>query len=89
MHYRLRTRYGMTMQEYKHMLALQGGVCAICRQPENEGYKRNLSVDHDHETGQVRGLLCHQCNTGIAKFYDDPKRLVAAARYLKLHEEAS
>lgn len=86
-HRKLRQRYGITLEEYDRMFALQSGVCAICKQPENDAYKRRLSVDHDHETGKVRGLLCHQCNTGIGKFGDDIKRLLSAAKYLKLHEE--
>ena len=62
--YRLRT-YNLPAQTYVAMLAEQGGRCAICCQPETSAYKGKviaLAVDHDHETGQVRGLLCARCN---------------------------
>lgn len=59
----------------------QKNRCAICRRKER--LKRRLSLDHCHETGIVRGLLCHSCNTGIAKFEDNPKLLEAAAAYLR------
>jgi hypothetical protein len=55
----LRSKYSITEAIYKNMLAAQGGVCAICsRAPKG----LNLNVDHDHKTGQVRGLLCFFCN---------------------------
>lgn len=60
---RLRARYGITADEYDAMLDKQGGVCAICGSPPR-GQKR-LHVDHDHETGVVRGLLCHVCNVWL------------------------
>jgi len=54
------------------------GKCEICgAEPE-----RALCLDHDHQTGMIRGLLCRDCNIGIGMFSDDPKRLKAAARYL-------
>lgn len=74
----LRT-YGITPDDYAEMLARQGGVCAICRQPETRASRRSrrpgrLSVDHDHQTGRVRGLLCHKCNMLIGNFGDSPAR---------------
>lgn len=63
------------------MFASQGGVCAICRQPEGrEG--RSLSVDHDHDSGVVRGLLCDSCNVGLGRFRDDPELVRSALEYL-------
>lgn len=69
------------------MLAAQDGVCAICRNGEasksNRGHRRRrLTVDHDHETGQVRGLLCSGCNLALGGFRDSPDLLLAAASYL-------
>jgi hypothetical protein len=72
-------RTGVSPEKYAELLFLQGGVCAICK---GECYKK-LSVDHDHETGEVRGLLCHSCNTAVGLLLDDPQRLEAAAAYLR------
>lgn len=71
---------GMTPEWYGELLQTQNGVCAICGEPESE--RQHLSVDHDHETNEVRGLLCNQCNTALGKFKDDPNRLRAAIKYL-------
>lgn len=78
--------YGLTHDDYAAMLDAQGGVCAICSQPETMTYKGNpksLCVDHDHATGKVRGLLCAACNFALGKFQDDPARLRTAAAYLE------
>lgn len=80
---KLKSKYGLTRQAYDAMFDGQNGLCAICHQPEITSFKRTLSVDHDHITGQIRGLLCHFCNTGLGKFKDNPQLLVAAAQYLK------
>jgi Autographiviridae endonuclease VII len=78
-------KFGITPEEYERRLEEQGGVCAICRQPETVTWKgkvRALAVDHDHETGEVRGLLCLKCNRGIGYFDDDADRLMAAVAYV-------
>ncbi len=62
------------------MMAQQGRVCAICKQPC--GHYSRLSLDHDHISGRVRGLLCNNCNRAIGMLGDDPARLVRAAEYL-------
>jgi hypothetical protein len=83
--YNLHRYQGMTIDAFNAMLAEQGGVCAICGQPETatrNGKVRWLCVDHDHKTGDVRGLLCVGCNTAIGYAQDDPTRLEAAAAYL-------
>jgi hypothetical protein len=78
----LRRVYGITLDEYKLLLQSQGGVCAICSvAPE----RIRLSVDHDHETGKVRGLLCHKCNLGLGYFQDSVSVLDGAASYLVKH----
>ena len=68
------------------MLEAQGGVCAICEKPERStsryGRIKKLAVDHDHDTGAVRGLLCANCNKGIGNLGDDPDILIAGAAYL-------
>lgn len=75
----LQRTYGMTMDEYDEMLAAQGGGCAICGGQCPTG--RRLAVDHDHETGENRGLLCSKCNGGFGYFSEDPGRLMAAIEY--------
>lgn len=78
--------YGITLEEYERMLVEQNGVCAICREPETwriRGELAKLSVDHDHVTGQVRGLLCCNCNHMIGKAQDSPSVLRDAAAYLE------
>lgn len=83
---RLVDRYGITQEEYLKMKEEQGGVCAICGEEETAATARStrnpLRVDHCHETEEVRGLLCHNCNAGIGHFKDDPDRLRAAIEYL-------
>jgi hypothetical protein len=73
--------YGVTPQQYRKMLSDQEGVCAICFQT-NPGGDR-LAVDHDHATGEVRGLLCHNCNIGLGNFHDDHQALQRAVEYLR------
>jgi hypothetical protein len=69
------------------MFAEQNGRCAICRQVETtrgpNGRPRRLSIDHDHETRDIRGLLCHRCNVALGLLDDNPELLDAAAGYLR------
>jgi hypothetical protein len=76
---RLQRRFGMTLDEYEAMLEAQDRRCGACRRD----FDRTPSVDHDHATGQVRGLLCNRCNVAIGFAEDDPERLEAAANYLR------
>ena len=62
-----RARELLTEDDYAALLAAQDGRCAICRRPPKEGGRR-LSVDHDHATGAVRGLLCFRCNRGLPTY---------------------
>lgn len=88
--HRLKKNWGLTLEQYEQMLAEQDGVCAICKKPETalqgNGPRahvvRYLAVDHDHETGRVRGLLCGACNMGLGQFGDDTEQLMAAVAYL-------
>ena len=86
----LKKVYGITIDQYDSMCETQGGVCAVCSQPETAnhpqtGMPRNLAVDHCHKKGNVRALLCSKCNTGLGSFNDDPALLQAAIDYLTLH----
>lgn len=80
-----RVRYGVTPEDYDRMFAEQGGVCAICGQPETatrRGIVRSLCVDHDHTTGVVRGLLCSRCNLVLGLVRDSVAVLTLAAQYI-------
>jgi Recombination endonuclease VII len=77
--YHLKRRYGITAEEADEMLSEQGGLCVICK------VAPAVHVDHDHETGAVRALLCFNCNGGLGQFKDDPNLLHAAAYYVQFH----
>jgi hypothetical protein len=69
-------KYGLTPNAYAALAEKQDYACAIC------GDRGELVVDHDHETDEVRGLLCHNCNVGLGHFKDNPQAMLAAASYL-------
>lgn len=77
--------YGISADEYQFLLKKQQGLCAICGNPEKKvfnGKLCNLAVDHNHETGKIRGLLCNACNVGLGSFRDDAETLKNAIDYL-------
>lgn len=80
---RLKRKYGITVQDYNHMLELQGGVCAICG---GTNFK-TFAVDHNHVTGRVRGLLCDNCNRGLGILGDSIKSIQIVLQYLIKSEE--
>jgi hypothetical protein len=75
--------YGITMDEYDTMYQNQKGVCKICSLPQKHKQHNRLCVDHDHQTGEVRGLLCDACNRGLGYFKDDERLLEQAIEYLR------
>ena len=77
---RLKTKFGMTLDDYLRILKNQGGVCAICGGSQSG---RRLAVDHDHSTGKVRGVLCSKCNTVLGQARDSTEILEKAICYLK------
>jgi len=82
-------RLKVNIDSYKQMFVDQNNKCAICNQEEIRQFKgkqMRLCLDHDHETGQIRQLLCHDCNTGIGKFKDTPELLLMAVDYLIKHK---
>lgn len=82
---RVRARaHGLIPEQLEAMLEGQGGRCAICGRLPG---KRRLAIDHDHETNQVRELLCGPCNQGLGFFGDDPDLLMKAASYLRKHHQ--
>ena len=76
-------RYGLTVEEFRAMLARQADLCAICGGPWRGWNGQNPHIDHCHKTGKVRGLLCASCNSAIGRFGDDPALLRRAADYLE------
>lgn len=72
------SRYGLTIDQYRQMCDRQSGLCCICARPFGRG-----CIDHDHDTGRVRGILCHTCNVGLGQFQDNPMLLARAIQYLK------
>jgi len=77
----LKDNFGISLEEYHKIFQAQNGKCAICKKHQSE-LKRALAVDHDHETGQVRGLLCANCNLALGHLKDDPGLLCNAIKYL-------
>jgi hypothetical protein len=79
--------YGISYGQYLDMYKSQGGLCAICGKAETSrnpsGRLISLSVDHDHSSGSVRGLLCRSCNMGLGHYKDSPTLLKEAAQYLE------
>jgi len=74
----LKRLYGISLEQFNILFEEQNGVCAICMGTNPSG--KRLAVDHDHETGQVRGLLCSMCNTRLAVL-DDKLWIKKAKRY--------
>ncbi len=80
---RLKTRYGMSIQDYDDMVKEQNGVCAICFNPPK---KFDLHVDHDHSNGKVRKLLCQKCNVALGLVNDDITVLNNMVDYIRKHK---
>lgn len=79
----LRRHYGITLEHYNELLAKQDGRCGICRTDSPRGHHNTFNVDHDHETGLIRGLLCWDCNSAVGKLGDTAEALERALVYLK------
>jgi hypothetical protein len=77
---KLKSRFGISIEQYNIKSESQGNVCDICKLPCRTGAK--LSVDHDHTTGKIRNLLCRSCNLGIGNFLDNKELLKEAINYL-------
>lgn len=83
---KLELKYGVTPDELAGMYEKQNSCCAICGVHESKLPKR-LHVDHCHETGRVRGLLCNKCNTSIGHFERTPELLIVAHQYLEVRHQ--
>ena len=80
-HLRMANAYGLSIK--KLIAALAAPSCACCDRPWGDSRDRQAVIDHDHATGNVRGVVCGACNIGIGHFDDDPDRLIRAAAYLR------
>ena len=78
----LKKKYGITIEQYEEMLLEQNGLCAICDRVERVRYPSQLAVDHDHDSGRIRGLLCQSCNTSLGKLDHSVDILRKAIEYL-------
>ena len=85
----LKRCYGIGIKEYDILLEQQGGVCAVCGTDDPKGRQsgrgkvKDFYVDHNHDTGEVRGLLCNACNRALGNFQDDPSIIQKAVLYLR------
>lgn len=86
----IKRKYGISLDQYEEMLKNQNGVCAICKEPEtfihpkkNDVYR--LAIDHNHDTGEIRELLCRRCNTMLGECKENQFLLLALIEYLKKH----
>lgn len=81
----LKRNYNMSLETYNALFSSQGGQCAICRKPLVKNTKNNAPthVDHNHVTGEVRGILCTQCNSGLGHFKDKIEVMRLAIKYLE------
>ena len=82
----LKRNYGLTFEEFDSMLSKQDNCCAICQGKEPYGRHKRFTVDHNHKTGEVRGLLCNRCNTALGLVEDNIHTLKSMIQYLESHE---
>lgn len=78
----LKSKYKITLDEYNNLFLLQNGCCKICNLHQLK-FKRKLAVDHNHKTGEVRGLLCHNCNLAIGLLYENEDIINNVLLYLR------
>jgi hypothetical protein len=83
--YLLKQKYGITLDDYDELIEKQGGKCAICGTDKPNGHHKRFVVDHNHETGEVRGLLCNNCNSALGYFQDNPDIIAKGFVYLHLN----
>jgi len=79
--WQLKNNFGIDSKQYEEIMDRQNGCCAICKRSQEE-LNRRMAVDHNHTTGQIRGLLCSNCNTGIGNLRDNVALLEEAIKYL-------
>ena len=86
-------QYGLSVEQYEAMVEYQDHKCKVCGEEESamdkNGTHRRLAIDHDHDTGQIRGLLCSKCNTALGSFRDNVENLKRAILYLEGSKNSS
>ncbi len=86
----MKEMYGITPEDYDRMHAEQSGKCKTCKEvPVGDKARGRLHVDHCHQTGKIRGLLCYRCNLAIGHLRDNPALAITVAEYLKEHQHGS
>jgi hypothetical protein len=81
----LKSKYGITLDEYNELFKKQKGLCAVCLRPRND-FKYNFAVDHCHKTNKIRGLLCSNCNTTVGLVKENYQTMQRIIGYLSLHQ---
>lgn len=81
--YRLKRQYSLSAEQFTDMFQRQGNACALCKSSTTA---HHWAVDHNHKTGAVRAILCHNCNVGIGHLQDNPELLRSAANYIERHD---
>jgi hypothetical protein len=80
--YNLKYLYGISSDDLLILIVQQNNVCALCKQPFTSS--KFTHIDHDHKTHQIRGILCHKCNSGLGLFNHDKQKLLQAIDYLEV-----
>lgn len=75
--------FNISLEDWSRLLEVQGGCCAACKRPFQEGWSMKPETDHDHETLLVRGILCGDCNSALGRVRDDKETLLALVQYLE------
>lgn len=83
----LKTKFGITLEEYNKLSEKQNHVCQICGKTEMNSKNKVLCIDHNHNTGEIRGLLCGLCNTALGNFLDKKELLINAIKYLEKYDK--
>lgn len=81
--YKVKTKYGISLGDYDALLESQGGVCALCG-TDTPGGRGRFNIDHDHQTGKIRGVLCSPCNLAIGLVKEDTLILYRMIDYLEV-----
>lgn len=81
-------KYGLTLEEFEDKLESQGNECEICKESldVNDNSKK-AHMDHNHTTGELRGILCSKCNQGLGSFYESKEKLKSAIEYLEKYND--